>query len=277
MIKRLSTLLLLSCFTIAKAQFIVVDPGDIAATIANGGILATTNKVIKDANKIATDIKQTVQNIRELQQTIDDALWEVKALIKNDQLGISNIKFELDATAQVSTNLGQYVQGILPGDHPMIQGYGNASTSLGAEMLHQVFDFDFDEKLPDEIHPLQQVIADKLVNREVFSYASARKSIQIALTYNQVSEVMLTKAKQLHEILHRSRSSHGEDASLKMNEAERIQLLETTASYVRKALELRLLCDQLIHKEVSRDAPVQQKTLKMYQQYAAVSKFFEGK
>lgn len=275
MIKLLYTLLLMGSCMLAKAQFIVVDPGDIAATIANGGILMKTNEVIKDANEIATDIKQTVQNIRELQQTIDDALWEVKALIKNDQLGISNIEFELDATVKVSTDLGQYMQGILPGDHPMIQGYGNASTALGAEMLHQVFDFDFDEQLPDDLQPLQQLMGDKLVSREVFSYASARKSIQIALTYNQVAEVMVTKAEQLHEVLLRSRSSHGESAALKMNEAERIELLETTASYVRKALELRLLCDQLIRKEVSREAPVQQKTLQMYQQYWAVSKFFE--
>lgn len=276
MIKLLSTLLLAFCCSLAKAQFVVIDPGDIAATIANGGILTKTNEVIKEANEIASDIRQTVENIRELQQTVDDALWEVKALIKNDQLGISNIRFELDATAQISSNLKDYVNGILPGDHPMIEGYGNASTSLGAEILHQVFDFDFDEKLPNELHPLQNMIGDKLINREIFGYASARKNIQIALTYNQVAEVMLAKAGQLNEVLHRSRSSHGEHEALKMNEAERIQLLETTASYVRKALELRLLCDQLIREEISREMPVQQKALRMYQQYAAVSKFFEG-
>ncbi|MDF9801312.1 hypothetical protein OKW21_006621 [Catalinimonas alkaloidigena] len=274
--KLICTLFSLGCFTLAEAQLIVVDPGDIAATIANGGILAKTNSVIKDANEIASDIKNTVQNIRELQQTIDDALWEVKALIKSDKLGISNIQFEMDATAQVSTDLNHYVSSILPGDHPMIQGYGNASTSLGSEVLHQVFGFDFDEKLPDDLPPLQNVIGNKLANREIFAYASARKSIQIALTYNQVAEVMLTKAEQLNELLHKSRSTDGENSTLKMNEADRIQLLETTASYVRKALELRLMCDQLIEKEISREAPVQQETLHMYQQYTAMDKFFGG-
>ncbi|MEK6480920.1 hypothetical protein WJR50_25485 [Catalinimonas sp. 4WD22] len=274
--KLICTILSLCCFTLVEAQLIVIDPGDIAATIANGGILAKTNSVIKDANEIASDIKNTVQNIRELQQTIDDALWEVKALIKSDKLGISNIQFEMDATAQVSTDLNHYVSGILPGDHPMIQGYGNTSTSLGSEVLHQVFGFDFDEKLPDDLPLLQNAIGNKLANREIFAYASARKSIQIALTYNQVAEVMLTKAEQLNELLHRSRSTDGENSTLKMNEADRIQLLETTASYVRKALELRLMCDQLIEKEISREAPVQQETLHMYRQYTAMDKFFGG-
>lgn len=170
----------------------------------------------------------------------------------------------------------QPIKGILPGDHPMIEGYGHVSTSLDADILHAVFDFDFDEKLPDGLDPLQLGIGEKLLNREVFAYASARKSIQIALTYKQVAEVMLAKAQQLNEMLHRCRSTHEEQATLKMNEAERIQLLETTASYVRKVLELRLLCDQLIRKEVSQEAPLQEQTLRIYQQYAAVSKFFEG-
>lgn len=275
MMKFLYTLLFMAGTTLANAQFVVVDPGDIVATIANGGILMKTNSVIKDANEIASDIKTTVQNIRDLQQTIDDALWEVKALIKKDNLGISNIEFELDATANVSTHLNTYVDGLLPGDHPMIQGYGNASPTFGADVLHQIFEFDFDEQLPDELSSLQYAIGDKRVNREIFAYASARKSIQIALTYNKVAEVMLTKAEQLNDMLHRSKSVHGKQSTLKMNEAERIQLLETTASYVRKSLELRLLCDELIRKEVSRQAPIQQKTLRMYQQYTTIDAFFE--
>ncbi len=269
--KLLLTVSLIGINTFTYAQFVVIDPGDIAATIVNGGILVQTNKVIKDANEIASNIKETVHNIRELQQNIDDALWEVKALIKKDHLGISNIDFEMEATARVSTNLGKYINNIVPGDHPMIKGYGSADVTFGAEMLQDVFEYSFEEKLPKQYAQITAGSGEQIFNREVFSYASARKSIQIALSYNQLSEVMLTKAKQLNDILQRGSDSYTRIDVLKMNEAERIQLLETTASYVRKALELRLLCDQIIRKEVSREAPVQQKLLQQYRQYTVLN------
>lgn len=259
-----------------QAQFIVIDPGHIVATVANGGILAKTNKVIKDANEIASNIRNTVQNIRELQQNIDGALWEVKALIKGDDFGFGNIEFEMDATARVSTNLGFYTQGIVEGDHPMIQGYSSANVTLGAEMMHRVLDFDFNEQLPTQANGLQGLMSEKLVNREVFAYASARKGIQVALTYNQLAEVMLTKAEQLNEMLRRSRSSHGSESALKMNEAERIQLLESTAAYVRKALDLRLMCDQLIKQEINRESPVQEETMDMYRTYLQLESYFSA-
>lgn len=73
-------ILLVCCCPPSKAQFVAIDPGDIAATIANGGILTKTNEVIKEANEITSDIRGS------------------------DQLGISNIAFEIDATAQISTH-----------------------------------------------------------------------------------------------------------------------------------------------------------------------------
>ncbi len=260
----------------SRAQFIVIDPGDIAATIVNGGILVKTNQVIKDANELAQNISNTVHNIRELQQNIDRALYEVKALIQGDALGISNIVFEMDATARIETNIGAYMNGLLPGEHDMIVGYGNVNVSLGADLLQQVFEYGIDESLP----ALEQLIpgqVEKVVNREIYEYASARKKIEIALTYNQLAEVMLTKATQLNEILRRGiNTGNSEDDVLKMNEAERIRLFETSASYVRKSLDLKLQCDQLIKQEVSRARPLQEKVLQIYSQFQRMDAVLAG-
>ncbi|MEM8967709.1 MAG: hypothetical protein AAGE93_14920 [Bacteroidota bacterium] len=260
----------------SRAQFIVIDPGDIAATIVNGGILVKTNQVIKDANELAQNISNTVHNIRELQQNIDRALYEVKALIQGDALGISNIVFEMDATARIESNIEAYMNGLLPGEHDMIVGYGNVNVSLGADLLQQVFEYGIDESLP----ALEQLIpgqVEKVVNREIYEYASARKKIEIALTYNQLAEVMLTKATQLNEILRRGiNTGNSEDDVLKMNEAERIRLFETSASYVRKSLDLKLQCDQLIKQEVSRARPLQEKVLQIYSQFQRMDAVLAG-
>ena len=260
----------------SRAQFIVIDPGDIAATIVNGGILVKTNQVIKDANELAQNISNTVHNIRELQQNIDRALYEVKALIQGDALGISNIVFEMDATARIETNIGAYMNGLLPGEHDMIVGYGNVNVSLGADLLQQVFEYGIEESLP----ALEQLIpgqVEKVVNREIYEYASARKKIEIALTYNQLAEVMLTKATQLNEILRRGiNTGNSEDDVLKMNEAERIRLFETSASFVRKSLDLKLQCDQLIKQEVSRARPLQEKVLQIYSQFQRMDAVLAG-
>ena len=266
----------LSYFT--YGQFVVIDPGDIAATIVNGGILAKTNDVIKDANEIASNIKETVSNIRELQQTVDDALNVVKSIIKNDDLGISNIQYELEAAASVSGNFGDFIGSIVPGDHPMIVGYGNGNVSLGAEILQHVFEYGINDQLPQEVAELYATSADQNFNKEVYAYGAARKKIQIALTYNKLSEVMLTKAEKLNSILKRGvNTGHEVSDILKMNEAERIQLLETSASYVRKALELRLLCDQVIQKEVERISPVRDQVMDMYNTYLRTKNLFATK
>ncbi|MEQ9440818.1 MAG: hypothetical protein RIG62_17355 [Cyclobacteriaceae bacterium] len=265
--------LLLCCF--AYGQFIVLDPGDIAATIVNGGILKKTNEVIKEANEIANNIKETVSNIRELQQTIDDALSIVKSIIKNDELGISNIQFELEAAASISGNFGDFVNGIVEGDHPMIVGYGNANVSIGAEMLQHVFEYGIDDKLPNGLENLHATSADQSYHKEVYAYGAAKKKIQIALTYNKLAEVMLTKAGQLNTVLKRSVTDGiPRENVLKMTEGERIQLLETSASYVRKALELRMLCDQIIQKEVERISPVRDQVMNMYDTYMRTKRLF---
>ena len=258
----------------SQAQFIVIDPGDIAATIVNGGILVKTNQVIKDANELAQNISNTVHNIRELQQSIDQALYEVKALIRGDELGISNIAFEMDATSRIETNIGAYMNGLLPGEHDMIVGYGNVNVSLGADLLQQVFEYGIDESLP-ELEHLIAGQADKVVNREIYEYASARKKIEIALTYNQLAEVMITKATRLNEILKRGiNTGNGPEEMLKMNEAERIRLFETSASYVRKSLDLKLQCDQLIKQEVTRARPLQEKVIQLYSQFNRMDAVF---
>jgi len=274
--------ILVLCLTLfnlcsAYSQLVVVDPGDIAATIANGGILVKTNEIIKDANTIANNIKTTVQDIHHLQQNIDDALWEVRSIISQDNLGISNIDFELEANAKISAELDMYLEGLVSSDHPLVRAYANTEVQLGSSDLHQSLSFDFEESIPSELYTIQHKVGEKTLNRELFAYASARKQIQIALTYNQLADVMLAKAEQLNSLLHESRSISNDEAVLKMNEADRIQLLETSASYVRKALELRLSCDQLIQQEIEREAPKQKEALKMYQQYAVMEQFFSNK
>ena len=266
--------LVVLCY-LSYGQFIVVDPGDIAATIVNGGILAKTNQVIKEANQIADNIKKTVSNIRELQQTIDDALSIVKEIIRNDDLGISNIEYELEAATNIAGNFGDFIGSIVPGDHPMIVGYGNANVTLGAEMLQHVFEYGLEDNLPQQLDQFHARSADQTFNKEVYAYGAARKKIQIALTYNKLAEVMLTKAQKLNSLLKRSVTDGiPREGVLKMSEGERIQLLETSASYVRKALELRLLCDQVIQREVERISPIRDQVMDLYSVYLRTKNLF---
>lgn len=269
--------LIVLCY-VSHGQFVVLDPGDIAATIVNGGILNKTNEVIKDANEIANNIKETVSSIRELQQTIDDALSIVKEIIKNDDLGVSNIEYELEAATNISGNFGEFIGSIIPGDHPMIVGYGNANVTLGAEMLQHVFEYGLEDELPQQIDQFHARSADQTFNKEVYAYGAARKKIQIALTYNKLAEVMVTKAQKLNSLLKRSVTDGipGEGV-LKMSEGERIQLLETSASYVRKSLELRLLCDQVIQEEVERISPVRDQVMDLYNTYLRTKNLFATK
>ena len=252
------------------AQQVVVDPGHIAATIANGSVLTKIRNTMQDINTATLIVKNTVSDIRELQQNIDDALWQVKSLIKDD-LGIGNITFELDALQQISPDLKQYAD-FLPELHPLRQGYNNLNPAIGAEILQQNLEYALPSILPQNNEALQELNLEKIMNQQAFNYASSQKIIQMALSYNQLATVMQAKAEQLNETLKKDGFAAGFEEALKMNEAVRINLLETSASYVRKSLELRLLCDQLIQQAINREDPVREKSLQQYKTYLLLDK-----
>ncbi|MGK7393314.1 MAG: hypothetical protein ACNS62_02035 [Candidatus Cyclobacteriaceae bacterium M3_2C_046] len=129
-----------------KAQQVVVDPGHIAATIANGGVLTKILNTMDDINQVSLTISNTVNDIRGLQHNIDQALWKVKDLIKDD-LGFGDIQFELEAFQNLSPGLEPYLN-MFSADHPLIKGYRNISTVLGSQMLHGTLDLILKNKSP---------------------------------------------------------------------------------------------------------------------------------
>lgn len=266
--------LLSLCFGSLQAQFIVVDPGHIVATVANGGIIMEVKKTIEDANTISNHIRNTVADIRQLQQNIDAALWDVKSLMNKDNLDFANIDFETQAVLQINRDLNHFAHQLIPGNHPLIFGHGHQNPLLGSRILQQTLDFSLDEPLSADFKAQRSAQAEKVLSRELFSFAAGRKSIQTALLYNQISDQLLEKAQQLNQILHRSGHEQGYETSLKMNDAERIQLFESTAAYTRKALELRLESDQLIENEMNQQEGVRNHILNAYQNFLICQELF---
>jgi hypothetical protein len=271
--KTLAILVLsLGGFVQANAQFVVVDPGHIVATIANGGIMSGIQNTTQQINQVSNSINGIVGSINNLQHSVDNALKTVRGVVRGT--AFSNIQGELSLHNGLIMELSPYLSAINPGEYSFLQqGYGNNNATLGGSILHQVLDIPLDTQLPTQSQAALAFLTEKRQNKQLFNAMAGQKAIQIALSYNQLADVMIEKAKELNALLKNDKNANGEANSLKMNEAERLKLFATTSDYVRKSLELKLACDEIIRKEISQGQE-SEKAMGTYRLYNSLTNFY---
>jgi hypothetical protein len=252
----------------AEVVAVVVDPGYIAATIANGGAIQKVKNTMEEINQVSNVINNTVQDIRQLQFQVDQALKDVKGLFRNEGFHFGRIDKELAFAQLLPNDFHYYLEGMqLPGTAGLAEGYNNELVTLGSRILQESFEFPLDEALPVALQDMQELHFRQQQNRTAYSVMADRKSLQIALSYNKMADVLLSKGIQLNELLKRGVNGGWNEAeSFKMNEAERLSLLEVSAANIRKAMELKLRCDELIRKSATEMDPAMAVGLSKYQQ-----------
>lgn len=252
--------LLLGMSLSASAQVIavVVDPGHIAATIANGGALQKVKNTLNDINDVSNVIRYTVNDIKQLQYQVDQALKDVKGIFENKDFYFAHIDQELALASLLPNDFQHYMQGTGFPEIPVLtEGYNNEMVTLGAGILHEAFEFPMDERLPEEFTGLHELKLLQQKNRTAYSVMADRKSLQIALSFNKIADVLLAKGVQLNELLKRGMNNGWkEEESFKLNEAERLELLEVSAAGIRKAMELKLRCDAIIRESCKMTPPL---------------------
>ena len=265
--------LLLGLATSAPAQVVVVvvDPGHIAATIANGGALQKVKNTLNDINDVSNTIRYTVNDIKQLQYQVDQALKDVKGLFKNERFLFAQIDQELELSKLLPNNFHYYLQGTHLPEIPLLaEGYNNEKVSLGADLLQEAFEFPMDEPLPLDFDNLQELKLVQQQNRSTYSVMADRKALQIALSFNQLADGLLAKGEQLNELLKRGMNGGwSEEEGFKLNEAERLELLEVSAANIRKAMELKLRCDAII-REACELSPALSSGLYKYQNHLRI-------
>jgi hypothetical protein len=252
----------------AQAVAVVVDPGHIAATIANGGAIQKVKNTMEEINQVSNVISNTVQDIRQLQFQVDQALKDVKGLFHHEGFHFARIDKELAFAQLLPNDFRHYLQGMeLPGTDALAEGYNNELVTLGSRILQEAFEFPLHEGLPMELQEMDALNFQQQQNRTAYSVMADRKSLQLALSFNKMADVLLSKGVQLNELLKRGvNGGWDEEEGFKMNEAERLALLEVSAANIRKAMELKLRCDELIRKSATEMDPAMAVGLSKYQQ-----------
>ena len=265
--------LLLGLATSAPAQVVVVvvDPGHIAATIANGGALQKVKSTMEEINDVSKVIRLTVQDIRQLQHNVDQALKDVKGLFKNEGFLFAQVDQELKFAELLPNNFHYYLQGTNIPEIPVLaEGYNNEMVTLGAGLLQEAFEFPMDENLPVDFYNLKELKLVQQQNRTSYAVMADRKALQIALSFNQMADGLLAKGVQLNELLKRGMNGGwNEEEGFKLNEAERLELLEVSAANIRKAMELKLRCDAII-REACEISPALSSGLQKYQNHLRI-------
>ncbi len=247
---------------------VVVDPGHIAATIANGGALKNIKNTMEEVNEVSKVIRLTVQDIRTLQINVDQALKDVKGLFEQDDFYFGNIQQEKAFADLLPNDFHYYLQGIAMTEVPALaEGYNNQHVTVGAGILQEAFEFPMDETLPGDFFGLKELNFLQQRNKTAYTVMADRKALQIALSYNKLADVLLAKGTQLNELLKRgTNNGWREEEGFKLNEAERLELLEVSAANIRKAMELKLRCDEII-REATEINPALSSGLQKYRNH----------
>lgn len=222
----------------------VIDIGHIVATVANGTVIRKTKDITDDIRRISGTIQHFTGSIKALQYEIREATLLAESV---RDLRLADHTQELGLAYGISLNpatfLGTHTFDRLP---PLFgEGYGHPNTVLGAEMLHEALDFSLSTPLPTNVAVFNDLVKDKMISQVAFTEMSAKKAIEVALKYNQLSGSLMAKAIELGELVK-------QDGHFSMTEAERLGLLKDAADYVVQAMELRLSADGLIQDQIAK-------------------------
>jgi type I restriction-modification system DNA methylase subunit len=131
-------------------------------------------------------------------------------------------------------------------------------------------DIDFEKELWDAANELRGAVAENQYKDYVLSLLFLKhlsERYEVRQQEIKLADVLLAKGTQFNELLKRGvNNGWEEEEGFKLNEAERLELLEVSASNIRKAMELKLRCDEII-REACELNPALSVSLQKYQNH----------
>ncbi len=234
----------------------VIDISHIAMTIANGVTLTDQLTKLEEQVMVSRQIERRVSDIYDLQENYQQHLRQARSIA---QLGWSDLVNSQQQALALSTDMDAYVPAY-ENVEALKAAYQSLEGLAGSLALYQELEgFGADTRLPQNITALQQMLESLSLNRAAFDEMAYKKKLQVALSYNQVADDLLTKAQELSEaLLVNERFS--------MTEGERLSGIKQAHDYILQSMDLKLASDQLIldvmeEAEESNAGPV-----KRYQQ-----------
>ncbi|MEM9675591.1 MAG: hypothetical protein AAF992_23575 [Bacteroidota bacterium] len=245
-------LLLLLFPVISYSQGVpVMDIAHIAMTVANGSTLDKQLDKLEEQVALSFQIEQTVSDIYTLQDEYQQFLRQAESV---RDLSWANLIESQTHALSLQPHMDAYVPAYenietLKAAYQTLEGVG------GALALFQELDgFGSDSPLPPSIAALQQQLSALSVNRAAFDEMAYKKKLQVALSYNQVAEDLLTKAQELSQALLVSQR-------FSMTEGERLSAIKQAHDCILQSMDLKLASDQFVldvmdEAEVSQSGPL---------------------
>jgi hypothetical protein len=139
--------------------------------------------------------------------------------------------------------------------------------------LYQQLDgFGAETTLPADLLVLENSLADLSVNRAAFDEMAFKKKLQVALSYNQLAEDLLEKARELSQaLLINERFS--------MTEGERLISIRQAHALILQSMDLKLQADELVLEvmkaaETSKAAPLRNYQQQLEREVMAATSLF---
>jgi hypothetical protein len=252
------SLLLLSRFnfTVSAQGIPVIDVAHIAMTVANGTVLNDQLGKLSEQVGVSYLIQQKVSEIYTLQHDYQEFLRQAESV---RDLSWADLSQSQAHSRALETSMDAYVPAY---DQiaSLKQAYQDSEGRQGAVSLYQQLDgFGAETTLPADLLVLENSLADLSVNRAAFDEMAFKKKLQVALSYNQLAEDLLEKARELSQaLLINERFS--------MTEGERLISIKQAHALILESMDLKLQADALVLEvmqaaETSKAAP-----LRNYQQ-----------
>ncbi|UZS00067.1 hypothetical protein [Chondrinema litorale] len=264
--KKIVFLLILSFgFINVNAQGIpVIDPIHI---VVSGVNLKKAKDQLQKLEEQLIEIKRVVYNVNQmrlLKERIEERLSSAKSV---EDLMFSNIDDEFETAFNFVDNPNQYVD--------FIGNFGDLEALYKAIEEEKPIDlFDYingytEGKVPDNFENFINDESQKTTNKYALMEGLSMKRINMALSYNDLSQKLIEKASELEE------ATKNQKGVLHMTEYERLQSMKTVHEYLLKSLEIRDKADTYILKTFDSN-PYKRYATNMYENKLRRDKLMEN-
>lgn len=245
---------LLAFYKISAQGIPVIDVAHIAFTIANGVKLddQLDNQIrqIEEAKRIF----EKVDDIKELQYEVQEALKMVESV---KDLKWSNIAEEIFTALDLSIEPHYYI-GAFPLADRLSNAYNQPNIAIGAmDIFNMLSGFNSDEPFFQTYMAFQNSAKENATSQYAFSEMADKKKIQTALSFNLMAEQMLEKADEMRQVLLINER-------FSMTEAERLTSLKLCNDYILESFELKLQSDELIRSVLEDQNELKKLGIRMY-------------
>jgi hypothetical protein len=243
-------LLLVLWSNFARAQMVVYDPaqfGNMLQSIAHQAKqVLTAGKTLTETKNIflqAKAAKEEIENLHKLHRDAQEALKIARGIV---DLKWSDLDFLTGKALGVSIDPHIFMPQ-LPGTQGLLHSLQGAPGVGNAKELYSLFSGVTSFKSAESFTDFEKRLQEALVNQFAYSEMSDQKFIQIAMSYNQVADQMITGANELIQAVKT-------DKRLTMNEAERIATLKQCQDVLLQSLELKTKADEMIRTVIEKES-----------------------